>query len=251
MLGKLKKKLLAGEIQIGCWLNLGSPVVAEIVALAGYDWALVDMEHGAGDFAAAVPEIVACERHGASPIVRVACGDPARIKRALDIGPVGLMIPLVNSAEDAARAVQAMRYPPEGIRGVASVTRAARFSTNFKDYFARANHDLLMVAQIETRQAVGNIEDIAAVEGVDVIFVGPLDLTANFGKPYDLEAPDVRDALARIESAAKNAGKILGTVSADPDQARAFIEKGYRFVAVHTDGGMLAKAALERRKMFM
>ena len=143
-----------------------------------------------------------------------------------------------------------MRYPPEGMRGVAGCTRATRFGATFDDYFSRANRELLTIVQIETPEAVRNITQIAAVEGVDVVFVGLLDLTSSIGKPWDLQAPEVRDFLDKIEEAARNAGRILGTLVCEPELAEQFIERDYRFVGVGTDGGLLAEGAHKLRGMF-
>ncbi len=250
MIGRLRSELYAGKTSIGCWLNLGSPMAAEVVTSAGFDWLLIDAEHGPGGFADVSHQILAVGYYGASPIVRVAANEAYLIKKVLDLGPVGVMVPLVNTAEDAARAVAAMRYPPEGVRGVAGCTRATRFGATFDDYFSRASRELLTIVQIETPEAVRNITQIAAVEGVDVVFVGLLDLTSSIGKPWDLEAAELRDSLERIEEAVQGAGKILGTLVCEPEPAAQFIERGYRFVGVGTDGGLLAEGAHKLRQMF-
>lgn len=250
MLGQLKQRLQSKETTIGFWLNTGSPPAAEIAALAGYDWGLIDLEHGAGDFSTLLPQIVALERHGVSPLVRIAACQPFMVKRVLDLGVVGVMIPLVSTPEDAQLAARSMRYPPEGIRGVAGTTRASRFGMAFNDYFERANRELLTIVQVETRQAVDNIEEIAAVEGVDVLFIGPRDLSTNLGKPSDTQCAEFREATAKIEEAARKSGKVLGTIATQSERAHELIERGYRFIAVATTATLLASGAVERRRLF-
>jgi len=246
----LKQRLQSDETTIGFWLNTGSLPAAEIAGFTGYDWGLVDLEHGVGDLSTLLPQIVALERHGVSPLVRIPACEPYLVKRVLDLGVVGVMIPLVSTPEDAALAVKSMRYPPEGIRGVAGTTRAARFGTAFKDYFDRANRELLTIVQVETREAVANIDEIAAMEGVDVVFIGPRDLSTNLGKPSDLQCAEFREAARKIEEAARRSGKVMGTISTQPERARELINQGYRFIAVATTATLLSSSALERRRLF-
>jgi len=175
---------------------------------------------------------------------------PFFVKRVLDLGAVGVVIPLVSTLEEAQLAAKSMRYPPDGIRGVAAATRATRFGSEFKDYFARANRDVLTVVQVETRPAVDNVDAIAAVDGVDILFIGPRDLSTNLGVPGNWESPEFREALVKVEQAARNAGKIPGILSTRPEQAHELIKKGYRFVCVATTSGLLASSALERRRLF-
>lgn len=250
MLGQLKQRLAAGETTIGFWLNLGSSLEAEIAGITGYDWGLIDMEHGVGDLSGLVHQVVALERHGVSPLVRIAACEPPLVKRVLDLGVVGVMMPLVSTAEDAALAVRSMRYPPEGIRGVAGSTRAARFGLGFSEYFERANRDLLTIVQVETREAVENIEEIAGVEGVDVLFIGPRDLSTNLGTPSDMDSAPFREATGKIEEAARKSKKALGTIATNPERARGLIERGYGFIGVATTATLLASSALARRRLF-
>jgi len=250
VLGELKSKLRAGETAIGCWLSLGSATGAEIIGMSGYDWALVDLEHGSGDFSVLLSQIVALERHGVTPIVRVAACEPSLVKRVLDLGTAGVVIPLVSTLEDAVIAVRSVRYPPEGIRGVAGTTRASGFGTSFKEYFERANRDILAIIQVETGEAVENIVDIAAIEGLDVLFVGPRDLSTNLGTPSDFESEEFKSAVASVEQAARDSGKIMGTICTRPDEAQRLIERGYHFIAVAADVILLGESARERRRLF-
>ena len=236
----LRQRALRGDVLAGTWLNLASSLTAEIAAQAGFDWLLIDREHGAGDEETLLHQLQAIDTTPASAVVRVTENEQGLIKRALDLGPSGIMVPYVNTAEEAQRAVAAMRYPPQGLRGVARFTRAAGFSLNFDAYFAQANENLLTIAQIETAEAVENAAAIAAVDGVDVLFVGPLDLSVNLGVPQQLSHPDFRTAIAKVIAAAKGAGKAAGTLLGSAEQIAPALADGYTFLAVASDGGMVA-----------
>ena len=178
----LKRRLAAGGRALGCWLDMVSPLAAEIVALAGYDCVMIDHEHGPGSLMEAIGQIHAISGTSASPLMRVPWNDPVTIKRALDLGVEGLMIPAVSSAEEARAAVAACRYPPAGVRGAAyGAIRASRYGLDRDDYRERVNDNLLLICQIETLQGVEAIPDIARVPGVDVLFFGPYDLSGSAG----------------------------------------------------------------------
>jgi 4-hydroxy-2-oxoheptanedioate aldolase len=239
----LRSRLSAGEVVYGSWLNLASSLTAEILGRAGFDWLLIDMEHGTGDFRELVHQLQAIEATPAVPLVRVAWNEPWLIKRTLDLGPSGLIIPLINSAAAAEKAVQAMRYPPAGLRGVASMTRPTSFGIEFEKYFASA-HDLLLTAlQIELKEAIDDIEAIAAVPGVDVLFIGPLDLTTSLGVPCELQSEITQQALRQIEQAARRHGKVLGILLPDSDSVAEYVARGYQFIGISSDGGLLNQAA--------
>lgn len=240
-----KERLLNKECLFGTWLNLGSHITAEIISGVGFDWVVIDTEHGLGDFGNLICQMQALKGSETVPLVRVAANDPAAIKRTLDAGARGVVIPLVNSAEQAHQAVKAMKYPPAGIRGVASKTRATDFGVNFKNYFDSANKEILTIVQIETRQAVDNVADIAAVDGVDMLFVGPLDLTTSLGVQGQLDHDKTQKALEKIEKAAKQNNKILGILVGDTKQALKFKERGYCFLGVNSEAGLLSTAARE------
>lgn len=236
----LRQRALAGEILAGTWLNLGSSLTAEIAGQAGFDWVLIDLEHGAGDHASLLHQLQALEAYPATGIVRIAWNEVSQFKRSLDLGPGGIMVPYVRSAAEARQAVAAMRYPPDGMRGVARFHRAAGFSQNFDAYFAEANANLLTIVQIETADAVAQVEEIAAVEGADVLFVGPLDLSVSLGIPQQYGHPDFRAAIHRVVAAARQAGKAAGILLPAVEQIVATVEDGFTFIAVGSDGGVVA-----------
>jgi 4-hydroxy-2-oxoheptanedioate aldolase len=246
----LRERALRREVLAGTWLNLGSSVTAEIAGRAGFDWLLIDLEHGSGDEAHLLGQLQAISATEAVGIVRIAWNEAPRVKRTLDLGPSGIMIPYVNTAEEARRAVAAMRYPPEGVRGAARFTRAAGFSQEFDRYFAEANANLLTILQIETPQAVEQVEEIAAVEGVDVLFVGPLDLSVGLGIPQQYDHPEFRAALRRVSDAAQRAGKAAGILLASADQIAPTVADGFTFLAVGSDGGMVAAGMKSLRSAF-
>lgn len=243
MIKSLRARLQAGEVVYGSWLNLGSSLTAEILARAGFDWLLIDMEHGTGDFRELVHQLQAIEATPAVPLVRVAFNEPWLIKRTLDIGPSGLIIPLIASAAQAEQAVRAMQYPPKGIRGIASMSRPAVFGTEFEQYRTAADDLLLIAIQIELKEAVDDIEAIAAIPRVDVLFIGPRDLTTSLGVPDHLECDIAQAALRRIEQAARNHGKALGILLPDCESATKYVKRGYQFVGVSSDGGLLNQVA--------
>jgi 4-hydroxy-2-oxoheptanedioate aldolase len=185
----------AGEVLFGTFINLGSSLTAEIIGLAGYDWALIDLEHGAGDEREALFQMQALEHTAAVPLVRVESMDRPRFHRVLDLGAAGIMVPRVDSVEQAQQSVACLHYPPTGVRGITQMNRACEFGKTFNDYFKIAGQQLLGIVQIESTTAVRNVEDIAAVEGVDVLFVGPTDLSHSMGIIGQVEDPQFVDAL--------------------------------------------------------
>lgn len=235
----IRKKALAGEILTGTFLNLGSAVSAEIAAKSGFDWVLIDMEHGAGDQESCVHQLQAIGNGPAAPLVRIAWNEPPRFKRALDAGAVGVMVPYVNTAEEARRAVAAMRFPPQGSRGVARSTRATDFGQNVEKYLAQANENVLTILQIETGEAVNNAADIAAVDGADVLFVGPADLSSNLGVSMKFDHPRFRDAIALTVEGCRSARKAPGILLASAAQIPRAIEDGFTFVGVGTEATMM------------
>jgi len=239
-INRLKKALREGHVQIGLWSSLASHVSAEVIAGAGFDWLLIDTEHSPNELPLVLSQLQAMSEGTASAVVRPAWNDAVIFKRLLDIGVQSFVVPFVQSAEEAQRAVAATRYPPAGIRGIATTMRANRFG-RVKNYATRANDEICVIVQIETAAAVANIEAIAAVDGVDGLFIGPSDLAAALGHPGDNAHPNVRaaidDAVARIRATGKCAG-ILAPVEAD---ARHWLERGCLFVGVGSDVGLLAR----------
>ncbi len=239
---RFRRALRAGELQIGLWCSLASHYSVEVVAGAGFDWLLLDSEHSPNDLESLLAQLQAAAPYPTSPIVRVPWNDTVTIKRVLDIGAQGLLVPYVQNADEARAAVAATRYPPEGVRGVAGTTRANRFG-RIPDYARRAHDELCVLVQVETQDAVEHIEAIAAVEGVDGIFIGPADLHASLGYPGETAHPAV---LPRIENAIRRivgAGKPAGILTGDETLARRYIELGALFVAVGADVGILARGA--------
>lgn len=236
----IREKVLSGELMSGTFLNLGSSLTAEMAGQAGFDWLLIDLEHGAGDRHELLFQLQAIESTPAAPIVRIAWNDPVLFKRVLDLGPSGIMVPYIQSAEEARRAVAAMRYPPAGVRGVASMNRACSFGLGFDEYFRCAGSQLLTVVQIETPASIDHAEEIAGVDGVDVLFVGPLDLSVNLGIACQWDHPTIRAAFAKVVSACRKAGKVAGMLLVNEEIERAAAD-GFSFLALSSDGALVAK----------
>jgi len=237
----IRQRVLKRELVIGTWLNLGSSLTAEIAASAGFDWVVIDMEHGAGDHESMVHQVQAVSATPAAPLVRVAWNEAPRFKRVLDLGVSGVVVPCVADAEEAKQAVAAMRYPPQGIRGVASLNRACDFGREFQAYFARANDELLTVVQVETEASVERADEIAAVDGVDVLFIGPMDLSTSMGIVLQYDHPRFKAALARVSEACRRAGKAAGILLGRPEQVPDTIAAGFTFVGLGSDGGVMAE----------
>jgi len=229
-----KRALLQRKLQIGLWSTLCSHIAAEIIGHAGFDWVLLDTEHSPNELPNLVTQLQALGRGTASPVVRAAWNDPVLIKRILDIGAQSILLPYVQSAEEARRAVQAVRYPPRGIRGVSAGSRASQYG-RIKDYPRRADEEICLMVQIETRSALEQLEAICEVEGVDAVFIGPADLAASLGH---LGEPNHAETQAALQSAAQRLtrlGKPAGILTVVEADARRYIEWGYNFVAVGTD----------------
>jgi 4-hydroxy-2-oxoheptanedioate aldolase len=226
-------------------MNLGSPITVEVAGLAGFDWLLIDHEHGPGGEDTLVCQLQAAAATPVFPIVRIAANETPRFKRVLDQGALGVMVPFVSTAAEAQAAVAAMRYPPHGVRGVAKFHRGAAFGANFEDYYTNAHHRLLTIMQIETEQAVDNIDAIAAVDGADVLFVGPADLSYNLGIRDQLDHPRFVAALKRVSAAAEKNRKAAGILIHNPAMVSKCRELGYTFVALGSDGGAVRTGLLQ------
>jgi 4-hydroxy-2-oxoheptanedioate aldolase len=238
--GALKARIQAGEPVLGTFLNLGSPLATEIASISGLDWLLLDLEHGAGPEADLMAHAQATGNGRGSLIVRVEANDRPRFARALDIGAAGVMVPRVETAEEAATAISFMQYPPAGTRGVALGTRAAGFGVEGFAPVLRVGPQLLGVIQIESERAVTNAEAIAAVPGVDVLFVGPADLSFSMGIPGQLQDPRFVSALEQVSAAAKRQQKAAGYLLRNVDELARHIDLGYTFLGISTDSGVLA-----------
>src|SRR5262245_13243010 len=237
---KFKQAVIARRPQIGLWCSLGSNIAAEVIAGSGFDWILIDTEHSPNELPIVFSQLQALVGGTAAPVVRPAWNDLVVMKRLLDVGVQNLLIPYVQTVEEARAAVAATRYPPQGIRGVAVTHRANRYG-RVKDYFERIGEEICVLVQIETRLALQNLEAIAAIEGIDVLFIGPSDLAAALGHLGAPGHPEVRaaieDAFQRIRKAGKAPG-ILAPVEAD---ARHWLAAGCVVLAVGSDVGLLAR----------
>jgi 2-keto-3-deoxy-L-rhamnonate aldolase RhmA len=227
---------------LGTFVMSGSALVAEAVGCCGFDFAIVDGEHSPIDTLDAAHMLQALATTSAVPVLRVAWNDPVLVKRSLDAGAATLLFPFVQSAEEAAAAVRATRYPPQGIRGMAGLTRASRFGA-VPDHFATANSRVGVIVQIETRQALEQLDAIAAVDGVDALFIGPTDLSGAMGHQGNGAHPEVQAAMAEALRRCHAAGKPLGTLGASQELARKYAAEGYDFIAVSSDLGFLTGQA--------
>jgi 4-hydroxy-2-oxoheptanedioate aldolase len=231
-----------GDKQIGLWITLCSNFVADVTAPAGYDWALVDMEHSPNDYQSVLGQLQAYAASDTTAIVRVEWNDTVAVKRLLDLGAPGILFPMIQSVEEAEQAIAATRYPPRGVRGVAGATRATKFG-RITDYVARVENETTVLLQLETRAAVEQAEAIATVDGVNGIFFGPGDIAADIGKVGKPMDPEV---WALIKPAAQKLiarGIPVGTLVLDPAFASELLNEGFTFVACGTDASLLAKAS--------
>jgi 4-hydroxy-2-oxoheptanedioate aldolase len=244
-----KHAIAAGKLQIGLWCSLCNPIAAEIVSHSGFDWLLLDTEHSPNEVPDILAQLQAIQTGTASAIVRPAWNDMVLIKRYLDIGAQSLLIPFVQNAEEARRAVEATRYPPAGIRGITGSGRASRYG-RVKDYLKNASQEICVLVQVETRAALDQIEAIASVEGVDGVFIGPNDLSASFGHIGNWGHPEVQAALEDAVRRLKKINKPAGILTPNEEEAKRFIQWGYTFVAVGADLGLLARNADTLAKRF-
>lgn len=236
---KFKQALARGERQVGLWCALASPVATEIAAGAGFDWIVIDGEHGPNDITTLLPQLQAMRGGTAEPVFRVPWNDIVIIKRALDVGARSLLIPWVQNADEARRAVAATRYPPLGIRGVARAIRANDYGRD-SDYHRNAHLDTCVIVQLETREALSEIEAVAAVDGVDGIFIGPSDLAAGHGHLGNPGHPEVQAAIKDAAKRIRAAGKSAGFLTGNAEEADAMFEMGFNFTAVGNDVSILA-----------
>lgn len=240
-----KTGLKAGRLQRGLWATVNDTLVAEMCASLGYDWMLFDTEHSALDPLTVLPLLQAVAPYPVSPIVRPGSNDPVEIKKLLDLGAQTILVPMVNSADEARAAVAAVTYPPQGIRGVSGLTRATGFAS-IPGYHKRARQEIALIVQVETLQSMDSIEEIAAVEGVDAIFVGPADLAAALGFPGEASHPEVKTAVLSAIARIIAAGKPAGFLSVDENFADAVEAAGATFVARDVDMAALKRGLLSR-----
>ncbi|HET9414721.1 MAG TPA: HpcH/HpaI aldolase/citrate lyase family protein [Pseudolabrys sp.] len=244
-----KRAIAQGKLQIGLWSSLCSNIGAEVISDSGFDWILLDTEHSPNEIPDLVTQLQAIQRGTATPIIRPAWNDAVLAKRALDIGAQTLLFPYVQNAEEAKRAVASTRYPPQGIRGVSVAARASRYG-RVSGYLTKANEEMCVLVQVETRAALDQLEAIAKVDGVDGVFIGPSDLAASLGRLGNPQHADVQSAMQDAAKRLKTIGKPAGILTGNEDEARRYIEWGYLFVAVGADVGLLARNADALAKKF-
>ncbi len=237
----IRKRALIGELLSGTFLNLGSSISVEIAGQCGFDWFMIDLEHGSGNWEVLGRQLQALNGSATAPVVRLPENQPMLFKRALDMGASGVMIPQIGSVEEAKQAVASLRYPPEGIRGAAGSPRASGFGSNFNEYFARANKELITIIQIERKEALDCIDEIAAVDGVDVLFIGPLDLSISMGIPMQFDHPLFLEARRIVVKAALKAGKAAGLTIPNTDQLEEAYDTGFTFLAIGSDTALISQ----------
>ena len=240
----LKKSLTEHKQSFGCWVTLAHPLIPEILASAGFDWLCVDMEHSSIDLKDLLALIIAIESNGLVPLVRVGENNPNLIKRVMDAGAYGVIVPNVNNAQDAQAAVDAVKYPPSGKRGV-GLYRAQKYGRAFESYQRWLAQESVVIIQIEHIDAVNNVEDIFAVKGIDAFMIGPYDLSGSLGKPGRYDEPDVVAAIKKVLDAARRFHIPAGfhSIPSDPRQAARRVRQGFRFLAFSLDGVFLGDAA--------
>lgn len=249
-LNPFKAALAARKKQVGFWLSMADPYLAEVSATAGFDWLLIDSEHAPNDLRTILSQLQAVAPYPGEPVVRPASGDPVVLKRLLDIGARSLLVPMVDTADEARALVAAVRYPPHGIRGVGSaVGRASRWSLR-TDYLNVSDDEVCLLVQAETTTALSNLEAICAVDGVDGVFIGPADLAASMGYRGKATHPEVQQAIDNAIRTIVASGKAAGTLTSDPALARHYLELGCTFVATGVDILMFANAARKLARDF-
>jgi 4-hydroxy-2-oxoheptanedioate aldolase len=249
-LNPFKQALRGGRPQIGLWVGLTDAYACELIASCGFDWLVIDAEHAPNDPSSVLRQLQASAAYPVHAAVRPPCADPALIKQYLDIGAQTLVVPMVETAEQAARVVAATRYPPHGIRGVGSaLARASRWN-QVPDYLQKCEEELCVLVQVESTAGMQSLPAIATVAGVDGVFFGPADLAASMGLIGRADDPSVQEAIAQGIRTVRNAGKPAGTLSADPKLARRYLELGAQFIAVGVDTTLLVRAARELAATF-
>ncbi|HWM47264.1 MAG TPA: HpcH/HpaI aldolase/citrate lyase family protein [Xanthobacteraceae bacterium] len=244
-----KQAVKERRLQIGIWSSLCSNIGAEVISDSGFDWILLDTEHSPNELPGLVTQLQASGRGTATPVVRAAWNDMVLIKRILDIGAQSILIPYVQTPDEAKRAVTSVRYPPRGMRGVAGASRASRYG-RVNDYLRKADDEICLLVQVETKSALDQIEAIASVEGVDGVFIGPADLSASLGHLGNPQHPEAQAAIQDAARRLAKVGKAAGILTGVEAEARRYIEWGYNFVAVGTDTVLLARAADALAKSF-
>lgn len=242
----IKREVAQGKPVFGAGLTINSPMVAEFLAASGADFIFLDLEHGAINLETAHLIVAVLQGRRAQVYARVASQADWQLKQALDLGVHGVVVPFVSSAEEARAVVRACKYPPEGIRGFSCQFAAARWGLTVPEYFHAANNEVQVVVQIETPESVEHIEEIAAVPGIDMVFVGPADLSVTSGHPMNSGHPEVASRIAEVARVARAAGLALGTVARTPEEVHCRWEQGFTYMVIASDTGLLLQAGGER-----
>ncbi len=244
-----KRDLLAGKLLIGCWCSLASVITTEVLGLAGFDWLLLDGEHSPNDVLTFIPQLMALKDSASAPVARPSSNNEVELKRLLDAGFYNFLIPFVESADEALRAVRATRYPPRGVRGVSVSQRSNRYGA-VPGYFQSVNDHICVAVQIESRVGVAAARAIAGVEGVDCVFVGPSDLAAGLGHLGNASHSEVQQAIGAVFADAKACGKAAGILAPAEADARRYIDMGASFVAVGSDLGVFRSGTQALRERY-
>ena len=238
-----KQALKKGDRQIGCWMSFAEPVTAEIMGTAGFDWLVIDGEHAPNDIRSIRDQLMALAYSTSHPVVRVPVGDTALIKMVLDAGAQTVLVPMVESAEQARQLVRDCRYPPEGVRGVGAGAARATLYGSIPEYIQSADAQVCLLVQVENRAGLAALDDILKVEGIDGVFIGPADLSTDMGYQGNSAAPEVRAAIADAIQRIKAAGKAPGILGTSEEASQAYFEMGAQFLAVGIDVMLLAHAS--------
>jgi 4-hydroxy-2-oxoheptanedioate aldolase len=245
---RLKAALARGEVQLGCWLSMATPVSAEIAGGAGFDWVLIDGEHAPNDLSAIRAQLQALNGSPSSVALRVPFGEPWILKRMLDLGVQSLLVPMIDTGEQARAMVRAVRYPPHGMRGVGSGFARVSGYGAIPDYQGTADAQICLMVQAESRKAIENIDDLAGTDGVDVVFIGPSDLSADMGYLGNPGAPEVVEAIHHGIARIRAAGKAVGIIAFGPGEAKRWADAGVQFIATASDVMCLAGGLREIAK---
>lgn len=244
-----KKNIFEKKKQIGIWSCLSNNTIAEIISITGYDWSVIDMEHSPNDIQEVLTQLQVMEGYKTEPVVRVPWNEPVVVKRILDMGAQTILYPFVQNEIEAKAAVQATRYAPQGIRGVMSVARMNRYG-HVKDYYNKAQKEICVLVQCETKEAIQNIPNICKVDGVDGIFIGPSDLSSSLGKIGEFEDTEVQDLIYKGLDLSNKFKKPAGILTGKKEYAKKYIESGFTFVAVNSDTNLFARGAENLLKDF-
>jgi 4-hydroxy-2-oxoheptanedioate aldolase len=241
----LKEKLKAGEAIHGCWLNSGSAINAEIVGKAGFDWVLLDLEHGVGTENNLINQLQALSGSATTKIVRVEALVRQRVSRVLELGADGVLFPQIQNSREAEQAISFMRYTPDGVRGMANMIRATDFGQSFEKYYEGYKDNVLGIIQIETLESLNHLDEIANIDGLDILFVGPADMTLALGIFQQFDHPRYIETLERVRDAASKAGKATGTLMRNPGEYEKYYKLGYRMLGCGSDSVFVFRGALD------